>query len=176
MDGRKFFQVLLDSRSLNPHALAQKLQKPSLQSSLQRYLEGKTSEPRRSTFEPIAQFFGVAVDGFFNSEIANQELFRLGLMRENLTDAISPRTRNPDSSQSATSPSLAETLTQLGEVIAASDELTRDQLKPLFKRMLDEPQRAPEIIKRIESTINSSGSAAAATNVGHKEIPGFLKR
>ena len=72
-------------------------------------------------------------------------------------------------------PSLADTLTQLGQVIAASDELTRDQLKPLFTRMLDEPQRAPEIIKRIESTINSSGGSAPATNVGHTEKPGFLK-
>lgn len=72
-------------------------------------------------------------------------------------------------------PSLADTLAQLGRVIAASDELTRDQLKPLFTRMLDEPQRAPEIIKRIESTISSSGGSAAATDVGQQDTPGFLK-
>lgn len=72
-------------------------------------------------------------------------------------------------------PNLADTLAQLGRVIAASDELTRDQLKPLFTRMLDEPQRAPEIIKRIESTITSSSDSAPTTDVGHKEKPGFLK-
>jgi SOS-response transcriptional repressor LexA len=92
MDGRKFFQVLLDSKSLNPHALAQKLKKPSLQSSLQRYLEGKTSEPRRSTFEPIAQFLGVSVDGFFSPGIADQELARLGLTPVGYKNGTSART------------------------------------------------------------------------------------
>lgn len=102
MDGRKFFQVLLDSKSLNPHALAQKLKKPSLQSSLQRYLEGKTSEPRRSTFEPIAQFLGVSVDGFFSPVIADQELVRLGLTPGGYRKGMSARTLHASDIQSST--------------------------------------------------------------------------
>ena len=75
-----FFQTLLDSKELNPHSLARKLKNPALQSTLQRVLEGKTREPRRSTFEPVAEYFRVSVDGFFSPEIAMQELKRLGLI------------------------------------------------------------------------------------------------
>lgn len=104
MDGRKFFQVLLDSKSLNPHALAQKLKKPSLQSSLQRYLEGKTSEPRRSTFEPIAQFLGVSVDSFFSPGIADQELARLGLTPGGYKKGTSTQAFNIEPSTARTVP------------------------------------------------------------------------
>ena len=96
-------------------------------------------------------------------EASNTELSDLKPQNQNIFSPTSSAT-------------LADTLAQLGRVIASSDELTRDQLKPLFTRMLDEPQRAPEIIKRIESTISSSGGGAAATDVGHKDMPGFLKR
>lgn len=65
---------------MNPHALAQKLKNPALQSTLQRFLDGKTKEARRSTVEPVAKFFQVQVDSFYNPEIATQELMRLGLM------------------------------------------------------------------------------------------------
>lgn len=82
MNGRKFFQALLDSQTLNPHALAQRLDAPTLQSTFQRYLDGKTKEVRRSTFEPVANFFKVSVDGFYNPEIATQELMRLGLITD----------------------------------------------------------------------------------------------
>ena len=95
-----------------------------------------------------------------------------------LSDLLHPdlKPQTPSTTPTPPTPSLADTLAQLGRVIASSDELTRDQLKPLFTRMLDEPQRAQEIIKRIESTISSSGGGAAATDVGHKDMPGFLKR
>lgn len=81
MNGRKFFQTLLDSRNLNPHSLAKNLKKPTLQSTLQRYLDGKTAEVRRSTFEPIADFFGISVDGFYSPEVAVHELSRIGLQK-----------------------------------------------------------------------------------------------
>lgn len=82
-------------------------------------------------------------------------------------------TATPSNNQSIT---LADTLERLGEFVASSDDLTRDQLKPLFNRMLDEPKRSPEIIKRIESVISSSGAGSAGSVVGNKEMPEFLKR
>ncbi|CAN5299054.1 hypothetical protein BH10PSE16_BH10PSE16_01190 [soil metagenome] len=80
MDGRTFFQFLLDSRKLNPTSLSLKIEKPTLQSTLQRYLEGKTKEARRSTFEPVAEFFNVSIDAFYNPVTAEEELKRLHLI------------------------------------------------------------------------------------------------
>lgn len=80
MDGRTFFQTLLDSKKLNPTSLAIKIERPTLQSTLQRYLEGKTKEVRRSTFEPVAEFFKVSIDAFYSPATAEQELHRLHLI------------------------------------------------------------------------------------------------
>ena len=78
MDGRTFFSSLLTLKGLNPHSLAQRLKTPAAQSTFQRFLEGKTKEARRSTFEPVAKFFHVSLDGFYNPQVAAQELARLG--------------------------------------------------------------------------------------------------
>lgn len=83
MNGRTFLQALLDSKKLNPHSLALKMDRITLQSGIQRYLDGTTKEPRRSTFGPVAEFFGVELDGFYNPSVAKNELLRLGLLKKN---------------------------------------------------------------------------------------------
>jgi hypothetical protein len=52
----------------------------------------------------------------------------------------------------------------LGLLIAEADDLTRDQIKPLFSRMCDEPGRIPEILKRIESALDAGNNNPAATD------------
>ena len=72
-------------------------------------------------------------------------------------------------------PSLQSTLALLSAIVATSDDLTRDQLKPLFNRMLDEPQRAAEIVQRIESVISSS-TGGRTSKLTNQDMPGFLKK
>lgn len=50
-------------------------------------------------------------------------------------------------------PSLADTLARLGEVIAASDKLTRAQIKPILDQLLETPEQAVELGQRLEATI-----------------------
>lgn len=76
MDGKQFLQRLLDLRGLNPNAMAQRAGKPALQSTVVRFLAGNQSRP--STMQPIADFFGVAVGGFYDPDKALEELARLG--------------------------------------------------------------------------------------------------
>lgn len=70
---------------------------------------------------------------------------------------------------------LTETLAALAQVIADSDDLTRDQLKPLFARLFEEPKRSPEIIKRIALTLDSS-EPRSSNKVGNLDKPDFLKK
>ena len=51
------------------------------------------------------------------------------------------------------SPTLADTLTQLGQVIAASDKLTRAQIKPILDQLLEHPEQAAELGHRLEATL-----------------------
>lgn len=160
----------------NPNSLAAKLNQKTKQPQIYKFLEGIAREPRRSTLQPVADHYGISVEAFYDPKLAASVLANLGLGKTGDVPVQSVHASKIEPSAPGTPPTLADTLARLGRVIAESDELTRDQLKPLFTRMLDEPQRAPEIIKRIESTICSSGAGAAATDVGHKEMPGFLKK
>lgn len=66
-----------------------------------------------------------------------------------------------------------QALDTLGALISEADDLTRDQIKPLFARMCDEPGRIPEILKRIESALDAGNQNSAAesrpkfTSSGH---------
>lgn len=55
-----------------------------------------------------------------------------------------------------------QALDTLGALIAEADDLTRDQIKPMFARMCDEPGRIPEILKRIESALDAGNQNTAA--------------
>lgn len=72
-----------------------------------------------------------------------------------------------------------QALLTLVTVAQTTDDLTRDQIKPLINRMFDEPARAAEIAARISAAV-SSGSAGTppitTTKVGNEEMPSFLKR
>lgn len=79
MDGRTFLQALLDAKGLNTNSLAVVGKKQSLQPLASRYLRSKTKEPRMTTLQPLADFFGVDVVAFFDAEKARSELDRLGI-------------------------------------------------------------------------------------------------
>lgn len=76
MDGIQFLQALLDLRGLNPNAMAKKAGNHALQSTVARFLGGNQS--RRSTMQPVADFFGVDVGGFYDPDKARHELQRIG--------------------------------------------------------------------------------------------------
>lgn len=58
----------------NPNSIANKLEKRTLQSQLQRFLDGYTKEPKRSTLLPVAEHYGISVEAFFNEELAERLL------------------------------------------------------------------------------------------------------
>ncbi len=66
-----------------------------------------------------------------------------------------------------TSPGQAQTLGQaLGLVACAlmlSDDLTRDQVRPLLARLVDEPGRAPEIVPRIDALLAAFAAQSPGT-------------
>lgn len=89
MDGPLFLQALLDLRGLNPNSMAKKAGNHALQSTVARFLGGNQS--RRSTMQPVADFFGVDVGGFYDPDKARMELERLsGVSATHPTAALTP--------------------------------------------------------------------------------------
>lgn len=68
MEPKNLYALLLQSKNLTTNALAEKLGGKVEQSQLNRFETGKTKEPRRSTLQPVADYFGIPVDLFYNQQ------------------------------------------------------------------------------------------------------------
>jgi len=70
MTGRRLLQLLLKQRGLNPNSLSAALGGESKQPQIQKFLAGTSREPRRSTLAPIARYFGLPVEAFYDEDLA----------------------------------------------------------------------------------------------------------
>lgn len=62
----------------NPNSLAMKLQAKGVkQPQIYKFHTGQTKEPRRSTLTPVADFYKVPIEAFFNEELAGELLAKL---------------------------------------------------------------------------------------------------
>ena len=125
MDGQKFLQALLDLRGLNPNAMAKKAGNHALQSTVARFLGGNQSRP--STMQPVADFFGVDVGGFYDPDKAIMELRRLGAME-------GPMHPGPVAVQ-AGPPTLAQALEVVLDAMAQST--AKAELKQLLPMLVE---------------------------------------
>lgn len=85
MDPREFLRLLMDRRGENPHALAAAVKNATKQPQIHKFLAGIAKEPRRTTLQPVADHYGVAIDAFYDEGKAQEEW-----------DRINGRARNAD--------------------------------------------------------------------------------
>jgi len=78
MKTRELLRELLHRSGLKASRLAEVLHDQGVrQSLLSRYLSVETKEPKRSTLEPVAAFYGISVDAFFDEEKAEELLAQI---------------------------------------------------------------------------------------------------
>lgn len=67
----------MEKRGLNPNSLAKA--SGAKQPQIHRFLTGVSREPRRSTLEPVAAYFGIPVEALFSEGAALDAATELGL-------------------------------------------------------------------------------------------------
>lgn len=72
MEPKELLQRLMDERGLNPNSLAAATKHKTTQPQVYRFLNGLVKEPKRSTWEPVAQLFRVPVEAFFDPAAAER--------------------------------------------------------------------------------------------------------
>ena len=77
MDPREFLRLLMDRRGENPHALAAAVKNATKQPQIHKFLAGIAKEPRRTTLQPVADYYGVSVDAFYDPDKAQAEWGRI---------------------------------------------------------------------------------------------------
>lgn len=61
----------------NPNSLAAKLNQKTKQPQIYKFLEGVAKEPRRSTLQPVADFYGISIEAFYDPVLAHSMLKEL---------------------------------------------------------------------------------------------------
>ncbi len=56
----------------NPNSLSNRVQNRTKQPQIYKFLEGISKEPKRSTLEPIADFYSVPVEAFYDADLARE--------------------------------------------------------------------------------------------------------
>lgn len=128
MDGQKFLQALLDLRGLNPNSMAKKAGNHALQSTVARFLGGNQS--RRSTMQPVADFFGVDVGGFYDPDKAVMELRRLGAKTGEAPMHPGEPGRMPSLANTSTGPDIKGTYPLISKVQAGAWTELCDHFQP----------------------------------------------
>lgn len=80
MKGRELLQLLLDKRGLTANALSKAVKGATKQPQIHKFLTGAATEPRRSTLAPVAAYFNVPIDAFYDEFLADKTAYQLGLV------------------------------------------------------------------------------------------------
>lgn len=171
MDGKDLLKALMKEANLNPNALADILKNRSLQSQITRYVDGSTRNPRWDTLKPVADYFEVRVEAFFDpdvaAEIAGQRGFTQGgevatghgTREEHVTWAHQLPSAPPVALRSPTRPiTLYALLIELAEKIRPHDQSARRAVSSLLADLALSPETAPITAARIERLLQSPGN------------------
>lgn len=80
MTGPDLLQRLMDHHGLNANSLSRKAE-GAKQSQIHKYLNNAIKEPKRTTLEPLALFFEIPLNAFYDPDLAQRLAQQLGLAR-----------------------------------------------------------------------------------------------
>lgn len=70
MKPRELLRNLMNLEGLNPTSLARRTGDRTKQPQIHRFLTGEAREPKRSTLQPVADYFHIPVDALFDEQVA----------------------------------------------------------------------------------------------------------
>lgn len=80
VEPRKLLRELMHRAGDNPYSLARKLESAGVkQPQLHKFLAGTSREPRRATLKPVADYYNIPLDAFYDIDVAADVAKRLGM-------------------------------------------------------------------------------------------------
>lgn len=156
MDRVTLLNALLERRSLSPNGAARRMKAPKAQSIMSR-LTKPEYEPKYSSMEPIARFFGVPVAAFFEESVAAEVAQNLGLV----TGAAQPVGEPQASYGLATfqlplpAHSLSAAIHKVASTLAQYDEPARKAVASLLSDLALKPEDAELTAARINGLLSA---------------------
>lgn len=147
---RKLLRKLMDGAGLNPNSLAKATGGRTKQPQIFRFLSNTSMEPKRSTLLPVAEYFGISVEAFFDEELAEQLLADLKSSRDRAStvrhDQAETNLNNTPPAQGGAVIGQTHSTTFRIPSIQWADLLSTD-LVGLFQTQMADDSMAPELPK-----------------------------
>lgn len=145
----ELLRELMKRSGENPHSLSVALNNKVKQPQIYRFSESLTIEPKRSTLSPIADYYGISVDAFFDEALAAKILAQITSGELVVQQRKAGRRANPVSGQPAQRPlrnpmQLADAIGLLAERI---NEIEEAATRELIAARLSTLARAPDSAK-----------------------------
>lgn len=165
MKTTELLQELMHKSGLTGLALAKALVEEGVtQATISRFLTGKTKEPKRSSLAPVADYFGISVEAFFDEALAEQVLAKVAsgefvVSRRSAGRSASLPAARIDAPKPVGLPS-STSLEACIETIAHSLTLMADAHRETMAGKLAALARAPDSPTLKKSIFESLGSTA----------------
>jgi hypothetical protein len=134
MNGPELLKALLAAAGDNPYRVATRLKNPPLQSYASKFIAGKVKEPRRDSLRPLAEYYRVPLEAFYDPALADQVA-----AERHLAPGATRLTR---AGSSAPTSELANALDVLFAALRDVDKSTRIAVAPLLAAMATDPAEA----------------------------------
>lgn len=135
MNGPELLKALLAAAGDNPYRVATRLKNPPLQSYASKFIAGKVKEPRRDSLRPLAEYYRVPLEAFYDPALADQVA-----AERRLVPGISPPIPVVETTPPASE--LAGALDVLLAALQDADKSTRIAVAPLLAAMASDPGEA----------------------------------
>ena len=153
MNTRTLLSRLMTLYGDNPNSLAAKLAAHGVkQPQIYKFQTGQTKEPKRSTLAPVADFYKVPVDAFFDEAAAAEQLAKLDqgwlpkpMWRNAATAMPAPTVNEPTASDTKTTnanadmPSIEQAFAALASRLVDIDPTSRKQAAFQLASLADSP-------------------------------------
>lgn len=169
MKPAEMLKRLMASKGLNPNSLAAATNNATKQPQIYRFLNNEVAEPKRSTWEPVAKYFKISVDAFFDEKEADRALaeFESRMAGESSGAAVESACVSEDDESQAES-NLELSVQLICKAIAGSRITSRAQLKSLFSVLADHPEEVDDVAGRVSALL--IGEKSGKGRAGKTEV------
>lgn len=151
MEPRELLRLLMERDGVNSNSLAARLGNKPSQPQIYKFLEGVSKEPRRPTLAPLAKHFKVALDAFYDPDVAERTALELELFNPK------PAAVDLPEFEPIRPPTLAEALEALAMTFAGMDPLGREMASTLLGALPKSPEEVGKAIESLENLARVHG-------------------
>lgn len=188
MKGRELLKLLLKKHGLTANGLVTALGGKIKQPTLHKFLELDTRESRRSTLQPVADYFKVPLESFYDDFLADKTAYQLGLVNADelgseamavvVAEVQKAKPPIPFPPAAPSQPNLRDALRKVRDVLAHETPGVRRSVVAIMTDLADRAEDSTfsdQMIERILGALGHRGNEPAPSSTPSQSLGGTAK-